>query len=129
MQIAPDLRLLFNKRKHLWGIYQVRSNHILLIDSQNPDKPWLLWDVTTESGEFRLPDRRDIVRAARSVASGREAFKKGGDWYADKLEAMEQANLDAARTRTDNKVRALASEVKFHTTVAINRSLRGANRA
>lgn len=118
-KIAPDLRLLFNKYKHLWGVYQVRGNHIQLLDNTEA-KPWLLWDIVDENKAFRLPDNRDLNRAMGSVVSGREAFSKGGEWYADKLDKMDQDNIDAARERTDTKVREAAREVKFHTTVARN---------
>lgn len=126
-RIAPDLRLLYNNQRRLWGIYQIRARNIILT-SGGETKPWLLWDVVdvdeNNAKTFRLPDNRDLGRAAASVSSGHAMWTRGNDWYNDKIEAQEQERIDAARQRTDTHLREAVRDHAFHTKVATNSTRR-----
>lgn len=121
-KIAPDLRLLFNRERRLWGVYQVRARHIIMA---GPNKSWLLFDIVDEHKQFRLPNPTDLSRCAASVYSGHKMWERGTDWYIDRIEEQEAARSVAAKARTKETMLQAAKEVKFHTTVTTNHNLRG----
>lgn len=125
-KIAPDLRLLMNYERRRWGIYQVRSSHILTLAATGAVKPWLLFLIEDDKGEFRLPDTRDLQRVVGSVTSAHKLWSKGGDWYADKIEAQEQARTDKSKADQEDTFKQAAKEVVYHTNVLKNRGTRKA---
>ncbi len=118
VKIAPDMRLLYDARMKLWGVFQIRSSTIIV--PTGADRPFLLWHVTNDDGTFRLPDRRDLDRAAKSAASAHVGWRKGGDWYMDKIEAQEEARAEKRREASKDLVHQAAHEVRFHNGVVTN---------
>lgn len=114
--MAPDLELIFNPQKRLWGVYQLRSRHFVNAWNAPIDtKPWLLFDITDDRGNFRVFDQRDLARAAQSIYSAHQLWDKGGDWYADRLEDQEKARENRRALALKEQTRSVNREVKFLT--------------
>lgn len=123
-KIAPDLRLIFNHERRRWGIYQVRASHIITLQATGAVKPWLLFLLEDDKGDFRLPDQRDLQRVVGSVASAHKLWSRGGDWYANRIESQEQARLDKSKADQEDLFGQAAKEAVYHTNVLRNRGTR-----
>lgn len=111
-KIAPDLRLLFHPERKRWGIFQIRSSHILTLDADREVKPWLLFMIEGPNGAFRLPDMRDLGRVANSVNWGHKLWDKGGDWYEQQLVAKEKAKTEAHNKKQEDLFNAAARDAR-----------------
>lgn len=123
--MSHDLKLLWNPQKKLWGVYQVRAHSLVNAwGAPIEAKPWLLFDIVDERGHFRLPDQRDLRRAANSIYSAHRLWDKGGDWYTDRIEAQEAERSAKAKAKVADDLKAAAKEVKFHTSVILPKGAR-----
>lgn len=119
-RIAPDMRLLWDAKKRLWGIYQTRNN-IITLNSSQETKPWLMWDCKDTSGKYRLPSNDDLERAQQSARSGHEMWRIGGENYVDKIDAQKQARRDKDTIDRKQLMLDMARDFRFHNTVVSNR--------
>ncbi len=120
-KIAPDLELMYNPERKVWGVYQLKSKNFLMT---GPTKPWVLFDIVDAENNFRLPDHTDLGRAFASVSSGHVMWEKGSDWYMDKIEAQEKAREDVFNDKQWKMAKEVAHEVRERNKVIPSRSSR-----
>ena len=93
-----------------WGIYQVRSSHILV----HPDatiRPWLLWKLEDIDGNPRLFSNFDLQQALRTRHAGEKLWSHGSNNFVDAIEAKEEAKVQAAKDRSAYRAKVAAEQI------------------
>lgn len=106
-KVAKDLVGQWDPRTKKWGVYQ-KTSYLL---TSSPQRPWLMFNIEDDEGNPRLPDKRDIGRAARSVYAGHTLFKVGADEYVNRIEQNEADKKATRASQNDERVSWAAKEI------------------
>jgi hypothetical protein len=104
-----DVKLFFDGEIGIWAVCQVTGNTSGFVTLDNPDgsrtNKSLMFYCKNDIGAYRPPNQNDVNDVIAVVRRAQETFKRGGDWFADKLDKQDEERRKKKEEQHKERVR------------------------
>lgn len=107
-----DIRLLFDEQLKMWAVVHVQGQSGLLLPETFQPHMQLLWWVKDSRGQRRLPSNQDVSDIVITRQRAEIAWRKGGEWLADRLEEQDKERDQKHREKQHQMIKDIAPQMK-----------------
>jgi hypothetical protein len=114
--IVPDVKLFYDHASERWAVCQIIKNAGGLIlptrDGLSTTRPTIMFRCQTADGSYRAPAEQDVSDVVALRRNADHAFKMGGDWVADQMEAREASKEQTFKQKQKEMIADIAKPLK-----------------
>jgi hypothetical protein len=114
--VIHDVKLFYDHATERWAICQLNENAGGLIlpsrEGMTQMRPTIMFRCQTANGQYRSPIEQDVADLLALRHNAEIAFRKGGDWVADQMEAREKQKMVDLDTRQTVRIADVAKDLK-----------------
>lgn len=114
--VIHDVKIFYDHGEQRWAICQLNANTGGLIlpnrSGLSTMRPTIMFRCQTANGQYRAPAEQDVSDLLALRHNAETAFRKGGDWVADQMEAREKQKLADLDARQTERIANVAKDLK-----------------